>query len=252
MTTALLLLALAVQGPLPELEVARAEKPKDGALFKLDPDDGVHELRLSWLGGNEPGVKRPTSFGAMTLQQARAWAMGVAAAAFDNDLSDLSHPRVGPDTVTRGDGTVIPMGWQLDCVQSYKGVAFADPDAWGERAGVRAWVSDDLSFQETGAASASFRVRLWRVVKEHGPAKAVVAKDKAVAAARAKLGKARDVEADAVLFWASKPGAADRRVPLWHVELRRPGAFKPEIESFRIDAWTGTVLEARRVAIPGE
>ena len=65
-----LLLALLQAGPdvkLAEIEVVRGEKPKVNTRLGKDEDDGNFVARLSWRGGNDPGVQRPaTSFGGYT------------------------------------------------------------------------------------------------------------------------------------------------------------------------------------------
>jgi hypothetical protein len=251
-----LLLALAVQaGPdvkLAEIEVARGEKPKVNTRLGKDEDDGNFVARLSWRGGNDPGVPRPaTSFGAMTLKQARDWAVEIVRASLEGDWDDLSHPTTDPDCVTTGAGQVIPMGWTLRLLQLHKGLAFED------EAGVYARLSDDPSRQEQGATTARLTVRRWTVVKEHGPAKPPFPREKVVAALKADFAKirpdAKDVDVEISLVWAAKPGAENRRVPVWEATLEAPsrGIPKPTERRYRADGWTGAILLAEDVARPG-
>jgi hypothetical protein len=259
-TIALLALAaLAQDVALAEIEVARGEKPKARSIFHLDDPADRYDLRDAWGEGQSPLLTRPAkAFGAMSREQARAWALDVVKASFDHDLSDLSNPETGPDTVDKGDGKKIPTGWGLDLLQSYKGAVFYDPDAPGDRAGVLAWLSDDLSGQAEGPATAHISLRLWAVRKEHGPAKKPVAETAATAAPLKDFVKTHPaykgvkLETEAVLCWAVKPGAADRRIPIWHVTLEGPpkNLGKPLIQTYRVDAWTGTIVSTREVAIP--
>ena len=251
----LALAALAQAEALAEIEVARGEKPRAKTLFKLDEPDGRYELYDGWGEGKSPLLPRPAkAFGAMTREEAQRWALDVVKGSFEVDGSDLLHPTNGPDTVTRGDQKPIPMGWGLDFLQVHKGAVFYDPDEAGERAGVLAMLSDDLSFQTEGPATVRITVRRWAVLKEHGPAKKPVGEAAATAAPLKHFAKinAEKPEAEAVLFWAVKPGAAERRVPLWHVTLTAPtDGLKPNIHTYRVNAWTGAIVSSREVAIPG-
>jgi hypothetical protein len=260
MMLAFVLTAVAQETALAEIEVARGEKPRATCAFARDEESGAYELLATWGRGKAPTLARPPkAFGAMTQDQVRAWALEVVQASFEGDWSDLTDPETGPDTVDRGDGKKIPVGWRLILLQAYKGVVFSDPDAYSDRAGVSAFVSDDLTGETEGPSRARFSVRRWRVVKEHGPAKKVVAEKEVAAALRKDFVrrhpelKGEEVEADVVLCWAVKPGEADRRVPLWRVELegRAPGRLKPELHVYRVDAWTGAILSSTPVAVPG-
>ncbi len=250
---------LALSQDLAEIEVARGEKPKPGSPFKLDEDDGAYEWREGWGEGKTPVLPRPAKFfGAMSRAEARAWALDVVKASFEGDWADLSHPRGEPHGVDKGDGRPpVATGWDLDLLQLHKGLPFCDPDAFGDRAGVRAFLSDDLSGATEGPATASFRVRRWTVVKEHGPSKKVLPRADVEAAARKEFlrvhpaQKAKDLETEASLFWAVKPDAKDRCIPVWHVRVEAPGAFKPELHTVRLNAWTGALMASTPIAIPG-
>lgn len=249
----LLFLALAQDLKLAEIEVAPGLTPKARCVFKEDKEERCYTAELSWRAGNDPGLKRPaTAFGEMTWKQARAWALEVLTASFEGDWSGVTNREVSPDTL---DGK--PWGWSLDLLQSHKGASFYDPDDPGTRAGALVILSDDMTKQEKGASTASFTVRRWTVVKEHGEARAVTSGENVLATVKADFAKAHPgakVESTLSLFWAPKPGAADRRVPLWHVLLHHPakGVGKPSLRRYRVDAWTGAVLVAEDVAIPGK
>ncbi|HEX7898035.1 MAG TPA: hypothetical protein VF950_09770 [Planctomycetota bacterium] len=253
----MLLLALALAQDLAEIEVARGEKPKAKCLFQLDDDR--YELDEAWGEGKSPLLPKPaTSFGSMNRERACAWTLEVVRASFEGEWSDLTRPANGPDTVDKGDGKPMPVGWGLDFLQTYKGAAFCDPDEPGERAGVIARLSDDLSGLPEGSVTARVSVKRWAVLKEHGPAKKVVKEDAATAAALKDFAKTypklrgKKCETEAVLFWAVKPGAADRRIPLWHVTAKcSDGERKPTIHAYRVDAWKGTIVSSREEAIPG-
>lgn len=238
----MLMLALALGQELAEIEVARGEKPKAGCLFKKDDDDGTYVLDRT------ESPKPATSFGSMNRERACAWALEVVRASFEGEWSDLSRPENGPDTLNGK-----PAGWSLDFLQTYKNVAFYDPDDPGDRAGVLAMLSDDLS-GGGGPGSARIRVKRWTVLKEHGPAKKIV-KDATPGPlkhfAKAYPGVQGKPEAEAELCWAPKPGAADRRIPIWHVTVSAPNGFKPQLHTYRVDAWTGEIASSREIAIPG-
>jgi hypothetical protein len=252
----LALAAVAQDAALAEIEVSRGEKPKAKCLFLLDADR--YELHEAWGERKSPLLPKPaTSFGSMSRERARAWTLDVVRASFEGDWSDLSRPENGPDTVTADGGKPMPVGWSLDFLQTYKGAAFYDPDEPGERAGVLARLSDDLSGLPDGSVTADVSVKRWSVLKEHGGARKVVKEDAAIAAALKDFARSypklrgKKYEAEAVLFWAVKPGAADRRIPLWHVTAECPdGERKPTIHAYRVDAWTGAIVSSREEAIP--
>lgn len=241
-----MILLIALAQDLAEIEVARGEKPKAACVFTFDEDR--YELEEAWGEGKTPRLpKPPMAFGAMTRGRACAWTLDVLRNSFEAEWTDLAPPENGPDTLNGK-----PSGWSLDFLQTYKGVAFYDPDEAGERAGVLAMLSDDLSGGDVW--SARIRVRRWAVLKEHGPSRKVV-KDPAPGplkdfARRYPRVQGRP-EAETVLCWAVKPGAAERRIPIWHVTVSAPDGMKPQLHRYRVDAWTGAILSSRETAIPG-
>jgi hypothetical protein len=246
-----------------EIEVARAEETKQVCQFKRNKENGEYSFYAgSWQG------KLPKTMGQMSSDQAAKFVLTFVGDNFIYDRNSLGSVKAVPLTIVDGAGPARRCGWFIDILQEYKGATFGHVRGSTKReGGIHAMLNDppDDPEMKTHGPSVNIDVILWRVVREHGKAKAIVTekhvKDVLLKDFLAKYQYADSRKAAFTyldLAYLPKQDDPNRWVPRWLAELSvpHPGPYtpsnpmKPTIHSYVVDAWTGNILESQKQEVP--